>query len=38
LRDFEFPLLETEGQAVDPFFDVNMPDDLAKAARLLQSI
>ncbi|TJW59899.1 MAG: molybdenum cofactor guanylyltransferase MobA, partial [Mesorhizobium sp.] len=26
------------GQQIDPFFNINMPDDLAIAERLLQSI
>jgi molybdopterin-guanine dinucleotide biosynthesis protein A len=29
-----FPMREIDGQALDPFFNVNTPDDLA-AARIL---
>ncbi|TGP52716.1 molybdenum cofactor guanylyltransferase MobA [bacterium M00.F.Ca.ET.230.01.1.1] len=34
----EFPLIEAGGQKIDPFFNVNTPDDLAAAERLLQSL
>ncbi|TRC99725.1 molybdenum cofactor guanylyltransferase MobA [Mesorhizobium sp. WSM4303] len=36
--EVEFSLLATEGGQVDPFFNINTPDDLAVAERLLQSI
>ncbi|QPC93037.1 molybdenum cofactor guanylyltransferase MobA [Mesorhizobium sp. INR15] len=36
--DVEFPTLDLAGQALDPFFNINMPDDLAEAERLLQSM
>ncbi|RVD70897.1 MAG: molybdenum cofactor guanylyltransferase MobA [Mesorhizobium sp.] len=36
--DVEFPMLASGGQQIDPFFNINMPDDLAIAERLLQSI
>ena len=34
----DFPMIETEGGRVDPFFNVNTPNDLAVAKRLLQSL
>lgn len=34
----EFPMIEAGGQRIDPFFNVNTPDDLAEAERLLQSL
>ncbi|OHV88195.1 molybdenum cofactor guanylyltransferase MobA [Mesorhizobium sp. ORS 3428] len=34
----EFPMIEAEGQRIDPFFNINTPDDLAEAERLLQSL
>lgn len=34
----DFPMIEAEGQRIDPFFNVNTPDDLAVAKRLLQSL
>ncbi|AZO23802.1 molybdenum cofactor guanylyltransferase MobA [Mesorhizobium sp. M1E.F.Ca.ET.045.02.1.1] len=34
----EFPMIEAEGQRIDPFFNINTPDDLAQAERLLQSL
>lgn len=36
--EVEFPLLAADGKAVDPFFNINIADDLAMAERLLQSI
>ncbi|AZO47036.1 MAG: molybdenum cofactor guanylyltransferase MobA [Mesorhizobium sp.] len=36
--DVEFPMMASGGQQIDPFFNINMPDDLAIAERLLQSI
>ena len=36
--EVEFPLLAAGGQEIDPFFNINTPDDLAIAERLLQSI
>jgi molybdopterin-guanine dinucleotide biosynthesis protein A len=33
--EVEFPILQS---GVDPFFNINMPDDLAQAERLLQSM
>ncbi|TGQ73342.1 molybdenum cofactor guanylyltransferase MobA [Mesorhizobium sp. M00.F.Ca.ET.186.01.1.1] len=36
--DVDFPLVEASGQTIDPFFNINLPDDLAEAARLLQSM
>ncbi|MEI9431424.1 molybdenum cofactor guanylyltransferase MobA [Mesorhizobium sp. Cs1299R1N3] len=40
-RDYvevEFPFLQSAGQPIDPFFNINVPDDLALAERLLQSM
>jgi molybdenum cofactor guanylyltransferase len=34
----EFPVLEAKGEPVDPFFNINTPDDLAQAERLLQIV
>jgi molybdopterin-guanine dinucleotide biosynthesis protein A len=36
--EVEFPMLEAKGELIDPFFNINTPDDLAVAERLLQSI
>lgn len=33
-RRVDFPLIEREGLTVDPFFNVNTPEDLARADRL----
>jgi molybdopterin-guanine dinucleotide biosynthesis protein A len=34
--EVEFPILQSTG--LDPFFNINVPDDLAEALRLLQSM
>ncbi|RWA76942.1 molybdenum cofactor guanylyltransferase MobA [Mesorhizobium sp.] len=34
----EFPMIEAAGKRIDPFFNINTPDDLAEAQRLLQSL
>lgn len=34
--EVEFPVLESAG--LDPFFNINVPDDLVEAGRLLQSM
>lgn len=36
--DVEFPVPQSAGQPIDPFFNINEPDDLARAERLLQSM
>lgn len=36
--EVEFPVPQSAGQPVDPFFNVNEPDDLVQAERLLQSM
>jgi molybdopterin-guanine dinucleotide biosynthesis protein A len=36
--DVEFPMSKSGAQQIDPFFNVNMPGDLAHAERLLQSM
>ncbi|CCV06935.1 molybdopterin-guanine dinucleotide synthase [Mesorhizobium metallidurans STM 2683] len=36
--EVEFSLLKSGGHQIDPFFNINTPDDLAVAERLLQSI
>ena len=36
--EVEFPMLASGGQQIDPFFNINTPDDLAIAERLLQDI
>ncbi|MER8715869.1 molybdenum cofactor guanylyltransferase MobA [Mesorhizobium sp. M1295] len=36
--EVDFPILKSEGSEIDPFFNINTPDDLARAAHLLQSI
>lgn len=36
--EVEFPLLQAGGRQVDPFFNINVSDDLAQAERLLQSM
>ncbi|RWA74594.1 molybdenum cofactor guanylyltransferase MobA [Mesorhizobium sp.] len=38
LVQVEFPMIEAEGRRIDPFFNINTPDDLAEAKRLLQSL
>ena len=37
-RMVEFPLVETALGPLDPFFNVNTPDDLAHARRLLAEV
>ncbi|MEL6220320.1 MAG: molybdenum cofactor guanylyltransferase MobA, partial [Pseudomonadota bacterium] len=32
-----FPLATINGHAVDPFFNVNTPEDLAEAARIAEA-
>jgi molybdopterin-guanine dinucleotide biosynthesis protein A len=34
----EFPMIETGSRRIDPFFNINTPDDLAAAERVLQSL
>ncbi|ESX82296.1 molybdenum cofactor guanylyltransferase MobA [Mesorhizobium sp. M0027] len=36
--EVDFPILKSRGAEIDPFFNINTPDDLARAAHLLQSI
>ncbi len=36
--EVEFPMMEAGGQRIDPFFNINTPDDLAAAKSLLQSL
>ncbi|MDX8529720.1 molybdenum cofactor guanylyltransferase MobA [Mesorhizobium sp. VK25A] len=36
--EVEFPMIAAGNQKIDPFFNVNTPDDLAAAERLLQSL
>ncbi|MBN9547631.1 MAG: molybdenum cofactor guanylyltransferase MobA [Alphaproteobacteria bacterium] len=36
--EVEFPMIETGSRRIDPFFNINTPDDLAAAERLLQSL
>jgi len=36
--EVEFQVVQFAGRRLDPFFNINVPDDLAQAARLLQSI
>ncbi len=36
--EIEFPMIEAGNQKIDPFFNINTPDDLASAERLLQSL
>jgi len=36
--DVDFPIQEFDEQTLDPFFNINMPDDLAEAERLLLRI
>ncbi|TPM35890.1 molybdenum cofactor guanylyltransferase MobA [Mesorhizobium sp. B2-3-5] len=36
--EVDFPVLQSAGQPLDPFFNINVPDDLAHAVRLLQSL
>ena len=36
--EVEFPLLAHDSDEIDPFFNINVADDLAVAERLLQSI
>lgn len=34
----DFPMIETGSRRIDPFFNINTPDDLAAAERVLQSL
>ncbi|MBB6411210.1 molybdenum cofactor guanylyltransferase MobA [Mesorhizobium sangaii] len=36
--EVEFPDPQSAGQPVDPFFNINVPDDLVQAERLLRSM
>lgn len=36
--DVEFSVAQSAGQTIDPFFNINEPDDLVRAERLLQSM
>ncbi|MDG4875172.1 molybdenum cofactor guanylyltransferase MobA [Mesorhizobium sp. WSM4935] len=36
--EVEFPMIAVGNQKIDPFFNVNTPDDLAAAERLLQTL
>ncbi|WP_136622591.1 MULTISPECIES: molybdenum cofactor guanylyltransferase MobA [Mesorhizobium] len=36
--EVEFPVPQSAGRPVDPFFNINEPDDLVRAERLLQSM
>lgn len=36
-KEVTFPLLEIGGRAVDPFFNINRPEDLAEAEALLRA-
>ncbi|MEI8700919.1 molybdenum cofactor guanylyltransferase MobA [Mesorhizobium sp. M6A.T.Ce.TU.002.03.1.1] len=36
--DVEFPMWNSGGHEIDPFFNINTPDDLAEAERLLQTM
>jgi molybdopterin-guanine dinucleotide biosynthesis protein A len=36
--DVEFPILQSAGHPIDPFFNINEPNDLVWAERLLQSM
>ena len=36
--DVDFPLVERDGQSIDPFFNVNAPADLAEAGRIAQML
>ncbi|MBN9217424.1 MAG: molybdenum cofactor guanylyltransferase MobA [Mesorhizobium sp.] len=36
--EVEFPLRQAGESQIDPFFNINLPDDLAQAERLLQSM
>lgn len=36
--EVDFPMLAAGGHEIDPFFNINTPDDLAEAELLLQSI
>jgi molybdopterin-guanine dinucleotide biosynthesis protein A len=36
--EVEFPMLKTGKHEIDPFFNINTPDDLAEAEHLLQSM
>lgn len=38
LATVEFPAVDTPGGEVDPFFNVNRPEDLAEAERLLRTL
>ena len=36
--DVDFPVPQSAAQPIDPFFNINEPDDLVRAERLLQSM
>lgn len=36
--DVDFPVPQSTAQPIDPFFNINEPDDLVRAERLLQSM
>ena len=36
--EVSFPQSEINGKAVDPFFNINRPEDLAKAEALLKAV
>ncbi|MFI0846278.1 molybdenum cofactor guanylyltransferase MobA [Mesorhizobium sp. IMUNJ 23232] len=36
--DVAFPLFEHDGQSIDPFFNINVPADLAEAERIAQML
>ena len=36
--EVDFPILAAGGHEIDPFFNINTPDDLAEAELLLQSM
>jgi molybdopterin-guanine dinucleotide biosynthesis protein A len=36
--EVSFPQGEINGKAVDPFFNINRPEDLAKAEALLKAV
>jgi molybdopterin-guanine dinucleotide biosynthesis protein A len=36
--EVDFPILQSAGRPVDPFFNINEPGDLVQAERLLQSM
>jgi molybdopterin-guanine dinucleotide biosynthesis protein A len=38
LVEVDFPLLKSSAEPIDPFFNINMPEDLVRAGLMLQDL